>query len=299
MKRAFSWLFLVCVNSTPAFNALGALVIAAMVSACAREYSPKKPTTTPVNSICIKLEAKARVKTLDIFIYSDSLNRPLEKHQRIEYPTFAPTLPWEPSEIEVYTDSLTLPCSKGGKIVIAIANSPYPFNIEALKLYDTAELLTMYYSDEDPAFPLQSAVSYGCTKAVSLKLKTLLCPVRVLSISNSTGKLLSHASLRLSKINSSAQILRSDGFRPESVIFSPEEVSHPQIMKASIPLDIGSSILYTNILLYCYPFDSATTLGTPPTEIILEAEQDGQMVSFVKELPQTTRGKSVIITLSF
>jgi hypothetical protein len=260
---------------------------------------------------------------LDFFVYRDSLNRPLESHLRLNNDKIrksadlckgmderadkeggervnaeAGQKPGKAAGQELSKANFKLPSSRGSKIIIAIANSPYEFNLKALQCFDSAELLTMYYRDENPQFPLMSAISFSHEDSIFLKLKALLCPVKVLSISNSTDKLLSHPRLSLRKINASAEMLRSDGFRPSITIDSPAEISHPQMMFSQLPLDLGSDTCHPMTTLYCYPQDTETSLGTPRTEIVLSAEVEGSTQHYATPLPKAGRGKTIVINLN-
>lgn len=303
---------------------MGALAIAAMASACAREYSnPQEQSASQSDSISITISAPCNVKTLDFFVYRDSLNRPLESHLRLNNDKIrksadlckgmderadkeggervnaeAGQKPGKAAGQELSKANFKLPSSRGSKIIIAIANSPYEFNLKALQCFDSAELLTMYYRDENPQFPLMSAISFSHEDSIFLKLKALLCPVKVLSISNSTDKLLSHPRLSLRKINASAEMLRSDGFRPSITIDSPAEISHPQMMFSQLPLDLGSDTCHPMTTLYCYPQDTETSLGTPRTEIVLSAEVEGSTQHYATPLPKAGRGKTIVINLN-
>lgn len=325
MQRASSWFIHVCVNSVKLVSfALGALAIAAMASACAREYSnPQEQSASQSDSISITISAPCNVKTLDFFVYRDSLNRPLESHLRLNNDKIrksadlckgmderadkeggervnaeAGQKPGKAAGQELSKANFKLPSSRGSKIIIAIANSPYEFNLKALQCFDSAELLTMYYRDENPQFPLMSAISFSDEDSIFLKLKALLCPVKVLSISNSTDKLLSHPRLSLRKINASAEMLRSDGFRPSITIDSPAEISHPQMMFSQLPLDLGSDTCHPMTTLYCYPQDTETSLGTPRTEIVLSAEVEGSTQHYATPLPKAGRGETIVINLN-
>lgn len=303
---------------------MGALAIAAMASACAREYSnPQEQSASQSDSISITISAPCNVKTLDFFVYRDSLNRPLESHLRLNNDKIrksadlckgmderadkeggervnaeAGQKPGKAAGQELSKANFKLPSSRGSKIIIAIANSPYEFNLKALQCFDSAELLTMYYRDENPQFPLMSAISFSHEDSIFLKLKALLCPVKVLSISNSTDKLLSHPRLSLRKINASAEMLRSDGFRPSITIDSPAEISHPQMMFSQLPLDLGSDTCHPMTTLYCYPQDTETSLGTPRTEIVLSAEVEGSTQHYATPLPKAGRGETIVINLN-
>ena len=284
MKRASSWYIRVCVNYSLCQLvqfALGAAALAATVTACAREYSIPQSVTQKQDSLEISFGAPYPIRSLDVFIYRDSLNRPLESHHRL---AGAP--------------SIKIPSHKGGRIVLAVANSPAPFRTEALGVFDSAELLTMRYRDENPLFPLMSACLRCEGDRTSLDLKPLLCPVRILSINNFSGSLLEEPVLTLSRINGSAEMLRADGFLPSFTINSPAEVAHPEMMRARLGTDIGAGTVYPQITLYTYPQDAESAFGGDGAILTLSAFANGQMRTFRFPLPLAGRGETVLMNLN-
>lgn len=292
MKRASSWYIHVCVNHslTLVRFALGALAIAAMETACAREFSPSGRQQPPASdSVSVAIFAQQKIRTIDFFIYRDSLNTPLEMHQRAVF------------EGNVHTGAetvLKLPSERGSRIVLAIANSPREFRIEALGSFDSAELLTMYYRDEDPGFPLMSAVKHCAEDQVKLRLKPLLCPVTLLSVSNSTDRLLSQPVISLKGVNGSAEMLRSDGFTAAFTVDSPAELAHPEMMQARLPKDIGSLTQYPGTRLYCYPQDIVGGFGSRGCELVFTASSEGETLTYSFPLPKVCRGDSIALGIN-
>lgn len=246
----------------------------------------ESPSTT--DSVKINISASYPIKTLDAFVYSDTWTRELQSHfRKVVHPV---------QFCDVVIESF---CQD--KRLVFIANSPYEFNLESLKHYDSIELLQMNYADENPDYPLMSAV---CTSMeTSVSLSPLLCPVDILSINNLTGARLRNPRLHLSGINPKAEVLRFSGFRPSETLDSPDELRYPQMMFQRLPQDIGLFCYYPKIRLFCYPNDSRSeSIGTPRTSVVFEADtldSQGNMATVVRniELPAIRRGGSNSISL--
>ena len=232
----------------------------------------------PQDTLTIRLTAGRPVKTLDLLIYDHSWTRSLKWHGSFEY------MPQE----------LAIPGLSGDLIAVAIANSPAPLNAEALRSFDSAELLQMRYADEDPDCPLMSAVS-AANGTAELHLLPLLCEVQVLSISNSIpgSPLAENVRISLTGVNASAEVLRFDGFRPVETVDSPAEVKHPSIMECRIPQPIGMYTVYPAIKLFCYPSDGPEAPGCPLPEIVLECTVAGESLCIIRPLPPIGRAETI------
>lgn len=264
--------------------AMGALAAAATVPACVRECPEASlPAPAPADSVlvCLNFPGSTAVRTVDVLIWRDTLDRSLSGHVR--------TGP---------AGALKLPRPKGGCIVAAIANNPYELNTDALARYESAELLIMMYRDEDPVFPLLSSVSRAEDDTLSLFLQPLLCPVKVLSISNHTGKLLRSPSVCLTGVNASAEMLRSSGFRPSYMVDSPAETAHPEMMLARLSEDIGERTVFPDLTLFAYPNDAPDGPGAMRTELMLSATVDGSPYTYSTPLPAFGRGSTVNVALT-
>lgn len=262
-------------------------LIAAAVTVPACSNGNLHPGTAPAgsNSFCenalsILISAPGGVRSLDIFIYRDTLTRPLECHQRLEGPM---------------PDAITLDSRPGERLLVAVANSPAPFRIEALQRCDGAEQLEMYYRMEDPDFPLLSAACSFSEGPVKLTLSPLLCRVNIYHIVNFTGQALNNARVQLKGINSHVQMLRSDGFRTIETEDNPSALSHPEMMLCRIPGEIGEEITTPGLTLFCYPFDGE---GPSSTTLVLSASTNGELREWTFPVPSLKRGGSAEMELT-
>jgi len=292
-------LLLSLVNLIPLAGVASGAVTAviALCCSCGRastETSPQPdPTPTPTDSLLsfINISASYPIKNLDLFVYADSWTRLLDRHYNLQ--NLHPTS----------TTILTLP---GDKRLVIIANSPYEFNIEALRAFDSIELLEMNYADEDPDYPLMSAFEvFTAGDSVKVELTPMLCPVEILEVQNclEDTPLLQNPRVRLTNINAKAELLRFSGFHPTDIIESPDEIGHPKMMSQHLPSDIGLYTQHPGTTLYCYPITSPNNdIAAVHTTLIFEAEiatPDGQRETLTREwpLPTIPRGTTTALSL--
>ena len=255
-------------------------VTAVSASSCSKD----KPSTTEpqlqADSISITLLPSWQVAmaSLDLFIYDDSGIRPLLYHKGV---TGA-------------CKSLKAPNPGADFIAVAIANTPGRINPEALGSFDAMENLSMSYSSELAEAPLMSGMAQAKGgSSLSIRLTPLLCAVQLESIDNllEGRPLLRNPRVYFRYANASAQVLRQDGFRPSQTVESPQGLRSPELFCAYLGQDIGYFRREPGISLYCYPNDSPfATIGTPRTELILEAECEGETLGFATGLPALPRG---------
>lgn len=262
-------------------------LIAAAVTVPACSTGNLHPGTAPAgsNSFCenalsILISAPGGVRSLDIFIYRDTLTRPLECHQRLEGPM---------------PDTITPDSRPGERLLVAVANSPAPFRIEALQRYDSAEQLEMYYRMEDPDYPLMSATCSFNEGPVKLELSPLLCRINFYHIANFTGQALSAARLQLKGVNSHVQLLRTDGFRTVETEDNPAALACPEMMLRQIPGLIGDELSTPKLTLFCYPFDGE---GPNNTSLIFTATANGEQREWTFPVPPLKRGASADMALT-
>ena len=262
-------------------------LFAATVTVPACSTGNLHPGTAPAgsNSFCenalsILISAPGGVRSFDIFIYRDTLTRQLECHQRLEGPM---------------PDTIMMNSRPGERLLVAVANSPAPFRLEALQRYDSAEQLEMYYRMEDPDFPLMSAVCSVSEGPVKLELTPLLCRINIYHIANFTGHALSGARLQLKGVNSHVQLLRSDGFRTVETEDNPAALACPEMMLRQIPGVIGDELSTQELSLFCYPFDSE---GPNSTTLVLSATANGELREWTFPVPPLKRGASTDLALT-
>lgn len=253
------------------FVVLGGLIAAAVtVPGCSIE-SPR-PRTVPAG-IELNLESPGGVRSLDLFIYRDTLIRQLETHLRLEAPI---------------PETIFANSSPGNRLLVAIANSPAPFREEALQRYESTGLLEMYYREEDPAFPLMSATTAFSEGPVRIGLTPILCPVNILYINNLTGLALSGVRVQLRKVNSHVQMLRTHGFSTVETEDNPAILAHPEMMRREIQAVIGHELSPKGLTLYCYPFDGE---GPSRTTLTLTALAGNEPREWTFALTPLSRGQ--------
>ena len=177
---------------------------------------------------------------------------------------------------------------------VAIANSPLDFNPAATERYDSMELLTYAFADDDPERPVMSGIcNIEPGSPCTIDLSPLMARVTLAEISNTMKGYvrLEDPRIRLENLNSDAEIMRVAGFRPSETIASGSELK--------LPYDIGIFKQNPMSTLYCYPNDSPeTTMGTPSTVFVLECEINGETHSFSVKLPPIGRNSQVFVDLT-
>ena len=217
------------------------------------------------------------IQRLDVFVYNADHVGELLDMRRYDF------LP----------DSLLLYGPGLDRLVVAIANSPHEFNAGALARFDSIELLTYNYTDDSPAAPVMSGMCEVAAEGnASITLTPLMARVQLGEISNYMERYvrLENPRLYLDNMNSSAEVLRTVGFRPS------ETVSNPP--RTSLPYDIGIFPQNPGTELFCYPNDTPGTIGTPPTALVLECEISGVTRRFSTSIPSIERNSTTRIDLS-
>ena len=179
----------------------------------------------------------------------------------------------------------TLSLPPGEYEVIAIANSPFSFNLTALYRRDTMDLLEFDFEDDNPEHPIMGArASTKAPGACEMVLEPIMSAVILSEISNSISGYVRLEDPRacLGGINPAAKILQHSDFRPTKVTAQGAGVT--------LPCDVGLMTQYPGTVLYCYPNDTPVeTLGVPRTTITLECEIKGETCRFTSDLPPLGR----------
>lgn len=260
------------------FVVLGGLIAAAVtVPGCSSE-NPRLRTVPAGKGLIV--ESPGGVRSLDLFIYRDTLTRPLESHLRLDAPV---------------PESIRMDSRPGDRLLVAIANSPAPFMLEALQRYESAELLEMYYRLEDPNYPLMSTVCSFSESPVKLELSPLLCRINIFHIANFTGMALSGAKIQLKGVNSHVQMLRNDGFRTIETEDNPGALAHPEMMLRQIQGEIGEELSAPDLTLFCYPFNGE---GPSSTTLALSATANGEQREWSFSVPPLKRGGCAEMSLT-
>lgn len=250
------------------------LLTAVTVLICACTQAPSlQSDISDSDSLTIHICSALPYDHIDIFIFADTLTRPLESHLRAGSDAF-----------------LKLPAVKGDKVIVAMADVRGSFGTLPER-YSTMERLTMKYEDEDPGAPLQAGQGSGGTgRTVELNILPLLCPVSIRSISIAADAPLHGAVIQLERVNAYAEILRSDGFHPGATIDSPAGLDHPLMMLRELPEDIGSSPWPTDITLWCYPNEDDDGPGGGCTRMLITGTLAGERKAWRIPLGKIRRG---------
>ena len=267
------------INSWFLFHCL-LFVFAVSASSCSKDKLPPTTSQHSVNdsiTVIAKPSWKRDIARLDLFIYEDRGIRKLTFHS-----TGGLTQKVLNPEVDF--------------IAVAIANSPGHIDDASVGSFDAMEALCMSYRNELAEFPLMSGMAQAkpCDTLL-LTLTPLLCEVHLASVDNllEGRPLLRNPRVYFRYANASAQVLRQDGFRASETVESPEGLRSPELFFAYLPEPVGYFRCEPGITLYCYPNDSPfPTIGTPRTELILEAEADSLVLGFCKELPALARASS-------
>lgn len=246
--------------------------VTVLICACTRAPSLHSDSARP-DSLSIHICSAPPCDHIDIFVFADTLTRPLEYHQRFRNPTF-----------------LRIPAGKGDKLVVALANVQGSFGALPER-YSTMEHLTMKYADEDPKAPLQAGLCNAeAGKMAELDIQPLLCSISIGRISLDEDAPLEDAVVQLVNVNAQAEVLRSDGFHPSTTLDSPEGLRHPLMMLQEIPFDIGSRPQDAGITLWCYPNEDEDAPGGRCTALRICGRLRGETKEYRIPLGPVRRG---------
>ncbi|MBO4447276.1 MAG: hypothetical protein J5764_04030 [Bacteroidales bacterium] len=233
------------------------------------------------DSLCFRIQLQNELpedSRADIFIFSDEGIRSLEHHLSCDA---------APSMETGYRGDAT------DKLAVCIINSPFPLNEKAVTRYEILEAMVVRLEDDNPSAPVMSSVKLlvaeegGVYNAI-FKPTPLLCRIRVNSINNNIGSYtrVEDPVLYLQNINSSTEVLRSEGFRPQETGLKSSVLT--------LPADIGAWTVHPEGWFYCYPNDSReSSVGSPSTEIVVEGHVKGKIQRFRVKIPAFGRGSTI------
>lgn len=219
----------------------------------------------------------------DLFVYSLSDQKGLELHAGFD----------DSSSVH------TLELQEGEKEIVAIVNSPYSFNDQALGKLESLEQVQFNFKDDDPLAPAMSgkaslSVCPDTESEIGIGVTPLFCTIVLSEASNNLTnyRRLENPRVFLRNLNPKAEILRESGFRPS------ENIDEGQ--RTPLPCDVGFYTQHPGTTLYCYPNETPENmLGSPRTELVLECEIRDTTRQFTVELPPLSRSSvhSVAITV--
>lgn len=216
------------------------------------------------------------VRQTDIFVYDAEGTKEMESH--ICYDGLPEHL------------TLKLPASGRDRILVAICNFPFKFNLNALKQFDSMSLLSLRFPDDNTSAPVLSGRSdlRPDIRDITINLSPLMCTVSLDAVSNALDdyELLENPRIYLSGTNPEAEVLREKDFRPKEGL----DDSNP----VKLPYDIGFYTQNPGTVLFCYPNDTPEDiLGVSRTRIVFECEITGKSCRFSSVLPPFGRGSSI------
>ena len=235
-------------------------------------------------------EGYSSISRLDIFVFNDDELRKLDSYSRIE----APQTPY-----------ITITSGAGDKLVVVLANCKgKSFTSAETWSYDALEEVRWHLADEDPSKPVMSGECQICAGQAGytpLQMTPLLSNVCLDFIKcNFAGrgyrsKTLENASVYLTNISESSEILRQNGFRP-SEIENYGALDRDFLSTMAHPEMIWSKVTpgqWSPVNLYCYPNDSSDAeLGSPHTRMVVQGDIDGQTWYYPIEINQEGFGYS-------
>lgn len=273
------------------------LLFVAILAACcsSADHLPDNPevrTTLFVPSIYISAERPSKagypgysdISSLDIFVFDDDQLRRLDSYSRIDRPE---------------TPYISVTSGAGDKLVVILANCGLKsFTSAEIRTYDALESLRWSLADEDPAAPVMSGecqISAGADGFTPIQLTPLMADVCLDFVKvNFAGRgyrsrTLENASVYLTNISGSAEVLRQDGFRITELENSGSldrgylaSMRHPEMIYSQV-----TPGHWTPVNLYCYPNDAADgLLGSPHTRLVLQGDIDGQTYYYPVDINQ-------------
>lgn len=181
----------------------------------------------------------------------------------------------------------------GDYTAVVITDSPFAFDATALQSFDSIELLKYDIRNDSGPIPIKSSVtSFQAGDTVRIRVDALRSTVAIRNVTNALPGYtrLENPRAHLENANLQAEVLRTNGFRPEETGLSTE--------LASLPYDIGLYTQHPDTELYCYPNDAdAPSETTPRTIFVFECEIKGKHCSFPYSLPALHRGEIINLSL--
>ena len=284
-----NWLFTRTLYTKPLgfdhLQSYGARVLftAVMVLNCTCTKAPSLQNhSKEQDTLAIHINSSLPYNHIDVFVFSDTLTRPLESHIRAGNSRF-----------------LKVPSEKGDKTVVALADVHGVFDGALPEKFSTMENLSMDYADENPEAPLQGGLcSTGNGETAELEIQPLLCPVVIQSICIEADAPLINATVKLERVNAHAEILRKDGFHPSFTLDNPTGLRHPLMMIREIPFDICSSPQEPGITLFCYPNEDDDGPGGGGTVLKITGTLAGQEENFRIPLGRIQRGAKLVLDIA-
>lgn len=219
--------------------------------------------------------------SVDIFFFNDDRLRRLDSYMRTDI-----------------SGTLEAASREGAKIMSIIANSPL-LEDECCKIHTYEDLEAMYteLKDETTDSPVMSAerkVNAGHENHCSITLEPIMSKVRINSISCDfhgkpyKGRTLANVKIYLTNVCSRFPLSGKGPKTPECIInhghLSKEDIAvfkDPGMIFREIDTNIGETVLFPDIDLYCYPnMCDEEGLGASFTRLVIEGTLDGAVTYY-------------------
>ena len=230
------------------------------------------------------------IKCLDIFVFDDDELSRIDSY--IHY-----DLPQGPYQ--------RISSGKGDKHLVVLANVARTY-INPLNIRNLEQLESLRYSlkDEDPSFPVMSGEAWflsGEQETINVHLSPLISNICLDFVKvNFSGRgyksrTLENASVYLTNVSGSAEILRNDGFRLNELVNASRldesylsTMRHPEMLYSRF-----TPGQWKAVNLYCYPNDIAEgVLGSENTRLVVQGDIDGSTYYYPIEINQEGFGYS-------
>ena len=227
------------------------------------------------------------IRSLDLFFFNDDPMQRLDAYQRLE---------------GTGTAAAVGACRSGRKILVVLVNSPS----DRYRWADVNSLggLAEKYIDlqeEDAAYPFMSGLQHfeaGSVRTISLdvaprtariELHSLRCDFRGRSYE---GAPLEEIKVYLTNVSASCCVLADSARAPFSFVNTGRLTDgdlagfrSPGLISAVLPYPVGSTAVYPDISLRCYPHQEAESgPGCPFTRLVIEGKVQGETCYYPIEI---------------
>ena len=234
------------------------------------EPGPVVQAADSVSSIITFLGIGADLPT-DVFIYSDSDLCLLESHVTL-------------GAGECVADVCLAP---GGKLLLAVSGVRGSFNEAAMRTYQSAEQLTLAYSEDLVSRDISSAsAAFEAGECPEVRMSPLFAGIALESVSNGLEGyvLLKNPEIYLSCAAATVEVFRQNGFYPSGSV--------GRTVGVNLPHSVGMFEQRPGIVLRCFPDESRLA------SLVFECDVGPEHRSYSAKLPPLGRGGRIEVDIS-
>lgn len=249
------------------------LVYPVLVFSCSVQDVPEvRADSSPISQIYVQKAEKASAEALDLFFFEDEEGNTLDSYQRVDE--------WDGAPVGGASRS-------GRKVLVALANYAHDrYAYGAMNCLQSLSRISFQLSSESPQRPLMSGrTNIIAGEKCSLELSPSLASITLNSICCDfskrpySGSSLKDVNVYLTNVCSEYRPLSSESLSWINMgMYSPSDaagLSHPEMLKAHID-EVTSSVLFPNIVLYCYPNEiPEESLSVHFTRIVIDGTIGG------------------------